>query len=26
VPFSFFEAASFVYDYEGLPVRRTRSE
>jgi putative tryptophan/tyrosine transport system substrate-binding protein len=26
VPFSFFEAASFVYDYDGLPVRRTRNE
>ena len=26
VPFSFFEAASFIYDYDGLPVRRTRNE
>jgi putative ABC transport system substrate-binding protein len=26
VPFSFFETASFIYDYDGLPVRRTRNE
>lgn len=26
VPFSFFEAASFIYDYDGLPVRRTRND
>jgi putative ABC transport system substrate-binding protein len=26
VPFSFFEAASFVYDYGGVPVRRTRNQ
>jgi putative ABC transport system substrate-binding protein len=26
VPFSFFETAAFIYDYDGQPVRRTRSE
>jgi putative ABC transport system substrate-binding protein len=26
VPFSFFETASFIYDYDGQPVRRTRNE
>ena len=26
VPFSFFEAASFIYDYAGAPVRSTRNE
>ena len=26
VPFSFFETASFIYDYDGQPVRRPRTE
>jgi putative ABC transport system substrate-binding protein len=26
VPFSFFETASFIFDYDGQPVRRTRNE